>query len=181
MLFRKKPKKKTWKTARKSVFDFINFPILILTIISFFFILSFTYEWLISDSRNPKNINLQEILDSSKNSYEKETGHRIQLEVLNGCGQMYIAVMYQDFLREQGFDVMDAKNANSFDFQFSKIIIYKDDIKMAKFLSEIMGVHDSLIVEDYDKMKVFDMSIIIGKDFKDLISYDKASIHYPIF
>ena len=37
------------------------------------------------------------------------------------------------------------------------------------------------IVEDYDKMKVFDMSIIIGKDFKDLISYDKASIHYPIF
>ena len=44
-----------------------------------------------------------------------------------------------------------------------------------------MGIHDSLIVEDYDKMKVFDMSIIIGKDFKDLISYDKASIHYPIF
>ena len=182
MLFRSNTKKKRRnKNKKKKIFDFVNFPILFLTIISLFFISSFFYEILFNQSKNTKQINLQEILDASKNRYEKETGHRIQVEVLNGCGQIYMAVMYQNFLRDEGFDVMNAKNADSFDFDFSKIILHKDNMEMALFLSEIMGINDSLIIKDLDQSLMIDLSIVIGKDFKELDSYDKAAIHYPIF
>ena len=86
-----------------------------------FFMSSFIYEIGYNDKHDMQNMNLKEILESSRNLYEKKTGHRIKLEILNGCGQINSAVMYQDFLRDEGFDVMDARNASSFNYEFSKI------------------------------------------------------------
>ena len=181
MLFSPKTKKRRRKVKKESIFGFLNLPIILLTIISMFFISSFIYEVGYNDKHDTRDINLKEILEASKNAYEKKTGHRIKLEVLNGCGQINVAVMYQDFLRDGGFDVMDAKNASSFNYKFSKILIHRGDIEMAYFLSNIMGIVDSLIIKDIDESLMIDISLIIGKDFKSLNSYDNAAIHYPIF
>ena len=181
MLFSTKTKKRKRKAKKDHFFDFLNLPITFLTIISIFFISSFIYETGYNDYQRSQDINLKELLEASKNTYEKKTGHRIKLEVLNGCGQINIAVMYKDFLRDGGFDVMDARNALSFNYDFSKIIIHRGEMEMAYFLSDIMGISDSLIIKDIDESLMIDLSLIIGKDFKGLNSYDNASVHYPIF
>ena len=141
MLFRKTTKKRGRKTKKKEFFSFFNFPIILLTIISIFFICSFIYEIGYNNRNGVKNINLKELLQKQSNAYEKKTDHRIALEVLNGCGQGKIAAMYQKFLRNEGFDVMDAKNAltsaGSYDHnhEYSKIQIHRGDIEMAYCLS----------------------------------------------
>ena len=177
MLFRKTAKKRGRKTKKKDVSSSFNFPIIVLTIISIFFISSFVYE-IVYNRSDAKNINLKELLEKQSNAYEKKTGHRITLEVLNGCGQGKIAVMYQKFLRNEGFDVMDAKNADNYDYEYSKIQIHRGDIEMAYFLSKLMGIHDSLIIKKSDEMLMIDVSLIIGKDFQDLSSYDEVARHY---
>ena len=131
-----------------------------------------------------QNINLRELLEKQSNSYEKKTGHKIKLEVLNGCGQGKIAVMYQRFLRNEGFDVMDTKNALTstgsydYDHEYSKIEIHRGNIEMAYFLSKLMGINDSLIIRKNDENLMIDISLIIGKDFQNLISYDEVARHY---
>ncbi len=45
----------------------------------------------------------------TKTKYEKKTGHKIQIEIRNGCGVSNLARMYTDFLRKKGLDVLDSK------------------------------------------------------------------------
>tara|TARA_Y100001970_G_C14200637_1_gene840900 strand:- start:387 stop:950 length:564 start_codon:yes stop_codon:yes gene_type:complete len=184
MLFKSKPKRRKRKTQKKKIsFELINLPIIVLTMISLFFISSFIYEIRYNESDN-LNINLQKLLDEQSNDYEKKTGHRITIEVLNGCGQGGIAAMYQKFLRKEGFDVMDAKNALSADGSYnheqpySKIEIHRGDIEMAYFLSDLMGINDSLIIKNNNETLMIDISLIIGKDFQILSSYDSVVRHY---
>ena len=179
MLFREKPKKRRKKIKKKEgIFNFLNVPITLLTIISFFFISSFIYEIGYNDKSDIQNINLQKLLDEQSNAYEKKTGHRIKVEVSNGCGQNRIAAMYQNFLRSEGFDVMDAKNASRHNHEYSTIEIHRDDIEMAHFLSNLMGIHDSLIIKKNDESLMIDISLTIGKDFQNLSSYNAVARHY---
>ena len=49
---------------------------------------------------------------------------------------------------------------------------------MAYFLSKLMGINDSLIIKKSDETLMIDVSLIIGKDFQDLSSYDQVARHY---
>ena len=89
--------------------------------------------------------------------------------------------MYKDFLRSEGFDVMDARNASAFNHEFSKIILHRGDSEMANYLANVMEINDSLITRDIDESLMIDLSLIIGMDFKKLHSYDNAVKHYPKF
>tara|TARA_B100001250_G_C19565142_1_gene685127 strand:- start:155 stop:718 length:564 start_codon:yes stop_codon:yes gene_type:complete len=184
MLFKSKSRKKRKYIKKKdSLLDSINYPIILLTIISIFFIGSFIYELKYNESKT-HNINLEELLNKQSNLYEKKTGHKIVVEVLNGCGQGKIASMYQNFLRSEGFDVMDAKNAltttGAYDYSHkkTKIQIHRGEMEMAYFLSNLMGINDSLIIIKDDETLMIDISLIIGKDFQDLSSYDAVARHY---
>ena len=185
MLLKSTSRKKRKKNKKKdNQLSFLNIPIIFLSIISIFFISSFIYELKYNKPHN-HNINLEKLLSEQSNLYEKKTGHRITIEVLNGCGKGKIASMYQSFLRSEGFDVMDAKNAltpdGSYDYNHekTKIEIHRGEMDMAYFLSELMGINDSLIIVKSDKTLMIDISLIIGKDFQNLNSYDAVARHYP--
>ena len=171
-------KRRKTKKKKEHPLSFLNLPIISLTIISIFFISSFIYEMKYNDRNNMQNINLQELLDKQSNSYEKKTGHKITLEVLNGCGQGKIAAMYQTFLRDEGFDVMDARNAPTYNHPYSKIEIHRGNIEMAHYLSNLMGIHDSLVIRNDDETLMIDISLLVGKDFPNLHSYDEVVRHY---
>ena len=179
MFFRSKSnKRKRKRKQNEHPLSFLSPPIVALTIITIFFISSFIYEIGYNNNNDMQNINLQELLDRQSNSYEKQTGHKIALEVLNGCGQGKIAAMYQKFLRDKGFDVMDAKNAKTYDNPYSKIEIHRGNIEMAHYLSNLMGIHDSLITRKEDETLMIDISLIVGKNFQTLNSYDEVVRHY---
>ena len=168
----KKKKSKGYSLPR------INPILIILSMIILLFIGSFIFE-INEDNTRKYQPNLGKLL--KKNSYENKTGHRITLSIQNGCGENNIAFMYKNFLREEGFDVMDTKNAQNFNYESSKVILHTDNIEIANYISALMGINDSLINIKYDDNLVVDATLIIGKDFDKLSSYDNASLYYPMY
>ena len=50
---------------------------------------------------------------------------------------------------------------------------------MASHLSSVIGINDSLIFKDIDESLMFDLTLIIGDDYSDLISYNSAISYHP--
>ena len=179
MFFKKKKKRQSGVKPKQKykIGDFFSLPVSLLSLITCLFIGSFIIQMMSKNNSKSSIVDLDKLL--TKNLYEEETGHRIQIEILNGCGQRYIASMYQNFLRHEGYDVMAAKNASSFDYEYSMVQLHRGDSTMAAYLSDLMGVHDSLVIEKLDESLMFDLTLIIGSDFKELESYDQAMRYYP--
>ena len=129
-----------------------------------------------NDNVQIQNPDLSKLIASTK--YEKQTGYKIQIEVHNGCGIPGIANLYTEFLRSEGFDVLDSKNANRFDYNTTQIINHSSDIKRAQSLAKIMQINQNMIIDQLDSHNTHDLTIIIGKDYYQLSSYYNALIVY---
>ena len=178
MFYKKKKKRKSGvkKKQRFNLKEFFTVPIIILSILTFVFFSSFIYQLNNKDESKTSIVDLEKLL--RKNSYEQKTGHRIQIEVLNGCGERFVAKMYQDFLRYEGFDVMDTRNSNS-KYKNTTIYIHRGDTKMATYLSSVIGINDSLILKNIDESLMFDLTLVLGDDYSDLVSYNSAISYHP--
>ena len=135
---------------------------------------------------NNKTIFLEDSKDlnmlMTQTKSEKVTGKKIQLEVLNGCGKKGIAILYTNFLRSSGYDVIDFKNAENFNFNKTKIIIHKRDV--SNFINEIvdiLAIEPKQIEYNYDENIFYEMTLIIGNDYKNLKSYTEVAMHYNPF
>ena len=117
----------------------------------------------------------------TKTKYEKKTGHKIQIEIRNGCGVSNLARMYTDFLREQGLDVLDSKNADHFNYLETQILHHRGNLKRAQELANILMIEDSKIIEDKNELLFYDLTLIIGKDYITLPSYREAVLFQPPF
>ena len=117
----------------------------------------------------------------TKTPYEKKTGHKIQVVILNGCGISNLAMMYTDFLRNEGLDVLDSKNADHFNYLKTTILHHRGDINRASVLADILKIDKSSIVNDKNENLFYDMTLIIGKDYIDLPSYRDAVLFQPPF
>ena len=104
----------------------------------------------------------------------------LQVEILNGCGEKGVADLYTVFLRHHGFDVVDFKNANHFNYNKTKILLHKDDIIIDELLKKL-EIDISNVDYVYNKNIFHDITIIIGKDYKTLNSYNNVSKYYNPF
>jgi hypothetical protein len=89
--------------------------------------------------------------------------------------------MYTDFLREQGLDVLDSKNADHFNYLETQILHHRGNLKRAKELANILMIEDSKIIEDKNELLFYDLTLIIGKDYITLPSYREAVLFQPPF
>ena len=117
----------------------------------------------------------------TKTSYEKKTGHKIEVEILNGCGIPKLARMYTEYLRSEGIDVLDSKNADNFDQIETKILHHRGEIERALALADIMMIDRNRIIEDQNETLFFDLTLILGKDYNILPSYPNALMHQQPF
>ena len=117
----------------------------------------------------------------TQTSYEKNTGHKIEVEVLNGCDIPRLALMYTHYLRSEGIDVLDSKNADNFDYIETKILHHRGAIERALTLAEIMMIDNNRILEDKNETLFFDLTLILGRDYLNLPSYHKALMHQQPF
>ena len=113
----------------------------------------------------------------TKTTYEKKTGHKIQMEIRNGCGIPKLARMYTNFLRSEGIDVLDSKNAENFNYTKTKILHHRGELERALVLANIIMVDESRIIEDKNETLFYDLTLIIGKDYIDLPSYRNAVLY----
>ena len=117
----------------------------------------------------------------TKTPYEKKTGHKIQVEIWNGCGIPNLAMMYTDFLRNEGLDILDSKNADHFNYLETTIFHHRGDYKRALVLADILKIDKSSIIVDKNENLFYDLTLIIGKDYIDLPSYRDAVLFQPPF
>jgi hypothetical protein len=101
--------------------------------------------------------------------------HKIQIEILNGCGKSGVAKIFQKYLREQGFDVLNTenyvKNRKVF-WQVEKSFVI-DQIgveEQAKTVAKSLGIPVELIESRQNPNAIYDVSVVIGKDYKNLLA-----------
>jgi len=117
----------------------------------------------------------------TKTKYEEITGHKITVEIHNGCGIPKLANLYTEFLRSEGFDVIDSRNAVNFDHTKTQILHHQGDKARALSLSKTMKIDESLITEEQNPYLIHDLTLILGRDYRQLDSYQKAVIHETPF
>jgi len=122
--------------------------------------------------------------DQNKEDMITELRHsdyiRAEIEVLNGCGESGVANLFTKFLRSEGYDVIEIKNADNFQYTETIILFHNEEAQdKAEILSEILNIKQSNIY--FNKNSVWDLSVIIGSDYKNLISFEKIKQFYELF
>jgi len=101
---------------------------------------------------------------------------KVQVEVLNGCGEKGVAKVVTDKLKQNDFDVINSgnyvqKGKINFDQPLTRIIDQLstgDNKSSARDIARMIGVDTDLIESLQNPAPVADITIIIGKDYKSL-------------
>lgn len=99
--------------------------------------------------------------------------HRIQIEILNGCGKNGVARVFQTYLRDQGFDVVNTDNYVEkgkvrWDVERSFVIDHIGVEERAKAVARSLGIEPERIEKSNNSHPIYDVSVVIGKDYKKL-------------
>jgi|YelNatPaOPRAMG01_1025707.scaffolds.fasta_scaffold00288_3 hypothetical protein len=92
----------------------------------------------------------------------------IQISVENECGQQNVAMIFTNFLRKRGFDVVETGNGSSFDRQITMVVDAAGNLENAKRVATALGVDESNVVQRIDPHAYVDVKVLIGRDFSKL-------------
>ena len=92
--------------------------------------------------------------------YGKNSG--VKVEVLNGNAMSGIAHRIAKDLELQGFEIVNIDNADNFNYEKTKIIIYSDKVNLDNEFKQLFK--DFEIVKRYQTQDGPDLVIILGKD-----------------
>lgn len=92
----------------------------------------------------------------------------IQLEVLNGCGVSGIANAYTGILRENGFDVVETGNFETFNLEETIVISRTHVLDNAHRVAEALGVSKENVIREASSDFYLDVTLVIGHDYEKL-------------
>jgi LCP family protein required for cell wall assembly len=84
------------------------------------------------------------------------------VEVLNGSGIAGAAQKVAEILREQGYQVVNVTNAESYNYETSEIICHKSGLTGVEAISRIVG---SRSVTEEESASSADVTLIVGRDY----------------
>jgi len=82
----------------------------------------------------------------------------------NGAGLPGVAGEAAQQLIRGGFRVVDTKNADSFDYLATKVVVQRGDVKQGEAIVKVLGV--GTVEQKPSDQDVADVIVIIGKDYK---------------
>jgi hypothetical protein len=97
----------------------------------------------------------------------------MQIEVLNGCGVDGVADMFTDSLRKKNIDVVNTGNYRSYNIDNSIVIDRTGNIINAEYVAEVIGIDSRQVIQQKNKNYFLDVTLIIGKDYKQLFQNNK--------
>ncbi|MBV6511447.1 MAG: hypothetical protein FMNOHCHN_00927 [Ignavibacteriaceae bacterium] len=106
--------------------------------------------------------------DRNKQTVESGKGVIITVEVLNGSGIPNASAMIADYLRGPGIDILQTGNYETFDIAETIVVNLSGDYQKAKIISAKLGLDSLRIVTITNPSRLLDISVIAGKDFKQL-------------
>ncbi|TVQ10796.1 MAG: LytR family transcriptional regulator [Balneolaceae bacterium] len=92
----------------------------------------------------------------------------IQIEVLNGCGVPGIATRFTNALRNNGFDVVDSGNFESFDVRETIVIDRSGNLDHARRIARALGISEQNIIRETSPNFYLDATVVIGSDYEKL-------------
>ncbi|MGB3016685.1 MAG: LytR C-terminal domain-containing protein [Ignavibacteria bacterium] len=95
----------------------------------------------------------------------------IQLDVQNGTSENGVAAKFTDYLRRNGYDVVEMGNFKSRGEERTIVIDRSGDMSKAKRVAKLLGVSEKNIVQQINNSLYLDVTVVIGKDYKDLNPY----------
>ena len=108
--------------------------------------------------------NVEEVQQRVKSLiYGKNSGMKV--EVLNGNSMMGIAHKIAQDLELQGFEIVNIGNADNFNYEQTKIIVYSKEVNLDNQFKELFK--DFEIVKEYQDQTNLDLVIILGKDMAE--------------
>ncbi len=101
---------------------------------------------------------------------EPPVQEKIQVEILNGCGKEGVAKIFQTYLQQQGFDVINAENYiengnRRWDVPASKVIVRTGDIESAQAVAKSLGISIQKVESKPDPNALYDISVVLGRDY----------------
>jgi calcineurin-like phosphoesterase len=94
-----------------------------------------------------------------------------QVDVQNGTNEQGVASKFTEYLRKKGYDVVEMGNSKYKDMEKTTIIDRKGDKKIASSVAAALGVSENNISQQVNKSLYLDVTVVIGKDFKNLKPY----------
>ena len=82
--------------------------------------------------------------------------------VLNGCGTEKIGLLTTRYLREHGLDVVDFRNADSFDYQETIVVDRAGDMGAAIEVARMLRIPN--VIQQIPETPLVDIIIIVGAD-----------------
>jgi len=95
-------------------------------------------------------------------------GDVIQVEVRNGCGIDGVAARTTQFLRDQGFDVVEVGNHDSFNVQTSRVVDRIGNPESARKVARALGLPEARVRQEVRPELYLDASVIIGRDYQQM-------------
>jgi len=92
--------------------------------------------------------------------YSKNSGMKV--EVLNGNAMTGIAHKIAKDLELQGFEIVNLGNADNFNYEKTKIIVYSKEVNLGNEFKKLFK--DFEVVKEYQTNANLDLVIILGKD-----------------
>ncbi len=92
----------------------------------------------------------------------------IQIEVLNGCGVPGLATRFTSVLRQNGFDVVESGNFETFDITQTVVIDRIGNMENARRVAHALGVPEDRIISEISPHFYLDATVVIGADYETL-------------
>ena len=108
------------------------------------------------------------IQNQRSNNQKKLIGKVIQISVLNGCGVQGIANRFTNRLRQDGFDVVQSGNFNTFDVTHSMVIDRSGNMENARKVAQALGIKRKNIIQETSSDYYLDATVVIGSDYEKL-------------
>jgi hypothetical protein len=103
---------------------------------------------------------------SSSETPRSAKKNHIEIEVLNGTGAVRIAQRITDYLRSEGFDVVEVRNTD----ETARTVVmdrlgYRTS---AEAVGKSLGLPPERVVTKINRTLYLDVSVVVGKDFSTL-------------
>lgn len=89
--------------------------------------------------------------------------------LFNGCGVKGIGARAKSALEKMGFQVVEVRNARSYNYKKSEVLDRREDLSMGRVLADSLGISKQLAAWDTTRSdRDADVSLIVGSDFRKL-------------
>ena len=102
-------------------------------------------------------------------------GHSLEVEVLDGAGNMRAAQRMTNFLRAKGYDVVEMKKNNGDVEERTFLFDRSGNLDAAKKLATVLGVSQDKVFQKIDHTLYLDITVVVGKDYARLKAFQSSN------